>query len=72
MAPGPNVDIVPVIPYQWKELATDGFDIVISGQVLEHAEFFWITVGEMVRVTSPGGLIGHHCSEWLPRTSLSC
>jgi len=57
MAPGPNVDIVPVIPYQWKELATDGFDIVISGQVLEHAEFFWITVGEMVRVTSPGGLI---------------
>ena len=57
MAPGPNVDIVPATPYKWKELGTDNFDIVISGQVLEHAEFFWVTVGEMVRVTRLGGLI---------------
>ena len=57
MVPGANVDLVPDSPYHWKELQTDCFEIVISGQVLEHAEFFWITFGEMVRVASLGGLI---------------
>lgn len=57
MVPGANVDLVPDSPYLWKELQTDCFEIVISGQVLEHAEFFWITFGEMVRVASLGGLI---------------
>jgi SAM-dependent methyltransferase len=32
-------------------------DVVISGQVLEHAEYFWITALEMARVLKPGGLI---------------
>jgi len=54
---GPNVDFVPKYPYQWSELEDNSFDVIISGQALEHIEFFWVTVGEMVRVLRPEGLI---------------
>lgn len=57
MANGPNVDIVPEAPYDWKEIKDDSFDVVISGQALEHIEFFWITVQEMARVLKKGGLL---------------
>jgi SAM-dependent methyltransferase len=57
MESGPNVDIVPDSPYSWKEIESDQFDIVVSGQVLEHAEFFWLTMSEMVRVLKKGGMI---------------
>lgn len=57
MVPGPNVDVVPDSPYRWRELAEDAFDVVVSGQALEHVEFFWLVVAEMVRVTRQGGLI---------------
>ena len=39
MAPGKNVQLVPVDPYYWKEVAPGSFDVVISGQAFEHAEF---------------------------------
>jgi len=32
-------------------------DIVLSGQMLEHCEFFWLMFREMVRVLRPGGYI---------------
>lgn len=54
---GPNVDLVLRSPYRWDEVATDSFDVVISGQSLEHIEFFWKTLEEMVRVLKPGGLL---------------
>ena len=57
MADGPNVDIVPEATYQWKEIENDTYDITISGQALEHIEFFWITMGEIVRTTAKDGLI---------------
>lgn len=57
MAAGPNVDIVPKNPYDWQELATDTFDIVISGQAFEHIEFFWVTMSEMARVLKKDGLL---------------
>lgn len=57
MTPGPNVDLVPKDPYSWQEIKTGNFDVVISGQALEHSEFFWLTMSEMVRVLKPGGLI---------------
>jgi SAM-dependent methyltransferase len=57
MVPGPNVDLVPDSPYRWRMLSDDGFDVVISGQALEHIEFFWLVVAEMVRVTKPSGLL---------------
>lgn len=55
--PGPNVDLVPASPYSWKEIEDDSFDVGISGQALEHIEFFWITIGEMTRVVKKDGIL---------------
>jgi len=55
MTPGPNVDVVAENPYHWDMFADESFDIVISGQALEHAEFFWLTLKEISRVMKPGG-----------------
>lgn len=57
MVAGPNVDITPKNTYEWNEIETDTYDIVISGQVFEHAEFFWITMAEMTRVLKKDGLM---------------
>jgi SAM-dependent methyltransferase len=57
MENGANVDIVLEHPYDWSALATDNFDVVISGQAFEHIEFFWITMCEMARVLKKGGLL---------------
>jgi ubiquinone/menaquinone biosynthesis C-methylase UbiE len=51
---GENVTLVVEDPHCWMEVDTE-FDIVISGQMLEHSEFFWVTFQEMVRVLKPGG-----------------
>lgn len=57
MENGPNVDIVPQNTYNWQEINNDNYDVIISGQALEHIEFFWVTVAEMIRVTKRNGLI---------------
>jgi SAM-dependent methyltransferase len=57
MEKGPNVDIVLENPYDWSSIATDSFDIVISGQAFEHIEFFWVTMSEMTRVLKKDGLL---------------
>lgn len=57
MAPGKNVDICVENPYNWEELKANTFDVVVSGQTLEHSPFFWLLFGEIVRVTKKGGLI---------------
>ena len=54
---GPNVDIVLKSPYNWDEITTDSFDVIISGQAFEHIEFFWITMIEMVRILKKNGLL---------------
>lgn len=54
---GENVDIVVKDIYRWKEIKTRSFDVVISGQALEHVEFFWITILEIVRVLKNNGLL---------------
>ncbi|MBX3586306.1 MAG: methyltransferase domain-containing protein [Ramlibacter sp.] len=56
LAPGPNVDLVLKRPYDWQEVASNSVDVLISGQVLEHVEYFWITALEISRVLRPGGL----------------
>ena len=57
MEEGPNVDITPQSTYKWSEIEDNYYDATISGQALEHIEFFWITFAEVVRVTKKGGLI---------------
>lgn len=53
---GPNVDLVLQRPYAWDEIGSGSVDVLISGQVLEHVEFFWITAMEVSRVLRPGGM----------------
>ena len=55
VAAGKNVDIVVKDHYNWREIADASFDVVISGQCLEHVEFPWLTVKEAARVLRPGG-----------------
>lgn len=55
MNSGQNVDIVPKNSYEWNEIPDEQFDLVISGQALEHCEFFWLIFKEIERVLKPGG-----------------
>ncbi len=54
---GNGVDIVLSNPYHWKEVKTASADVVVSGQALEHVDYFWVTLLEMERILKPGGLL---------------
>lgn len=54
--PGNNVDVVVTQPYRWPAFGTRSVDVVVSGQALEHTEFFWRTIDEIDRILKPGGL----------------
>ena len=56
MVPGENVDIVLKNPYSWDEIENESVDVLISGQALEHIEYFWLTFQEITRVLKPGGV----------------
>ena len=56
MEPGPGVDRVATRPYRYP-VASNSTDLVISGQVFEHIEFFWLAWLEMSRIVRRGGLI---------------
>lgn len=53
---GHNVSLVPASPYVWSEIASESFDVCISGQTFEHNPFFFVTFAEVARVLKPGGL----------------
>lgn len=56
MIEGNNVDIRLQNPYSWDEIKSDTFDVVISGQALEHVEYIWVTMLEIARILKSGGL----------------
>ena len=56
MVEGKNVDIILNDVYNWKEINSESFDVVISGQAFEHIEFFWVTMLEMSRILKEGGI----------------
>ena len=56
MEHGENVDFVPIDPYDWTELKSNTYDLVISGQALEHIEFPWKTFENIERVLKPSAL----------------
>jgi SAM-dependent methyltransferase len=58
LAPAANVDVVLADPFLW-DMPGASFDAVISGQMLEHNEMFWLSFLEMTRVLKPGGLMIH-------------
>ena len=53
---GPGVDIVLDDPYRLP-FEDGSVDIVLSGQMLEHCEFFWLAFAEMMRVLKPDGYL---------------
>ncbi len=55
---GHNVDIVAADPFIWP-IATNSYDAVISGQMLEHNTAFWLTFLEMARVLKSDGIMIH-------------
>lgn len=52
---GENVDILVKDIYNILEIDDNSYDVVISGQLFEHLEFFWITMSEINRILKPGG-----------------
>lgn len=56
IADGPNVDIVCIEPYVYP-LDDNSFDILISGQALEHMTHPWKAIAEMSRILKSQGLI---------------
>ncbi len=52
---GPNVDVIIKTPYNWSNIRSNSFDVVISGQTFEHIEYIWITISEIHRVLKIGG-----------------
>ena len=53
---GPEISIVLEDPYKLP-LDDASVDVVLSGQMLEHCEFFWLSFAEMIRVLRPGGYL---------------
>ena len=53
---GEGVDVVIKDPYH-APLPDNFADIVISGQMLEHCEFFWLAFLDMMRILKPNGLL---------------
>jgi SAM-dependent methyltransferase len=52
-----NVDIVLKEPYKWTNILDESFDVVISGQTLEHVEDMSAWILEVKRVVKKGGLV---------------
>lgn len=53
---GENVALVVKDIYNWEEITDEFFDVVVSGQALEHVEYPWITMCEIRRALKKGGL----------------
>ncbi len=56
LQPGKNVDLVISNPYDWEELADNSIDVLVSGQALEHIEFFWLTFEQVERKLVENGI----------------
>lgn len=54
---GPNVDLVVPELYSWSDIADDTYDVVVSGQVMEHVTQPWKWIEEIVRIAKPGATI---------------
>lgn len=53
---GPNVGVVATSPYRWP-FCREYFDVVVSGQCMEHVKDLYRWIQECRRVLKPGGLI---------------
>ncbi|MND90351.1 hypothetical protein D3C80_824290 [compost metagenome] len=58
LSAGGNVDIIAEDPFIWP-MDAEIYDVVISGQSMEHNIMFWLTMLEQARVLKHGGLMIH-------------
>ena len=56
LAPGDNVTLLVEDPYNYP-LEDNSFDIIISGQTLEHVKYIWLWIKELHRLTKKGGKV---------------
>jgi SAM-dependent methyltransferase len=56
-APTCDSDIIVNYPYEWSEIQDESYDVVISGHVFEHVEYFWLTLLEMRRIVKKEGIL---------------
>ena len=56
IADAPGVSIILDDPYKLP-LDDASVDLVLSGSMMEHCEFFWLAFAEMMRVVKPGGYV---------------
>jgi len=71
---GPNVDLVVDSDYRWESLVSGSYDVVISGQTMEHVTEPWSLAAAIGRVCKNGGLgfvIAPHTHQ-LHRHPLDC
>jgi len=54
---GKDVDVVVADPWDWKELEGRKFDLIVSGQCLEHVEYPWRTAKLMLEHCAPDGYL---------------
>lgn len=54
---GRNVNIVLPEPNRWPNIASDSFDVVVSGQTVEHVDRPWLWIREIARIVRPGGVV---------------
>lgn len=57
IVPGKNVDVVLKADEDWTNVPEGKYDVVISGQTLEHVRRPWRFVSNMARIAKPGGLV---------------
>lgn len=57
LRPGLNVDILLSSSEDYSNVESNKYDVVISGQTLEHVERPWKFIPELVRILKPGGTI---------------
>ncbi len=54
--PGPNVDVVAKSVYEYP-FPDEDFDVVVSGQTIEHVENLIVWIQEVARLVKPGGFV---------------
>lgn len=57
VTPGPNVDVVLASEYDWSNVPSHSFDVVVSLNTVEHVRQPWKWMREVARICKPGGLI---------------
>lgn len=57
LSPGPNVDVVLSDERHWRNVASESFDIVVSGQTLEHCRWPWLFMEGIARICKHGGRV---------------